>query len=336
MTSSIIPFIKVIPAVTRTLYNLLRQKSFLRSEIKPLIRKYTSSNDGSITEKDTRKIFEYYGLAVPAVLGEAFAQLYGRKLSGNERKCLTSLGAMTGLFDDFFDEGMFSNEMIKEKILHPHQGKYNTSNERLFQKFYCTALETSPSDEDLKSRLLDVYDAQVKSKTQTELQTSIQEIHKITIEKGGTSLLFYRSGLSEKLVEEEEHYLFDLGGLMQLSNDIFDIYKDLGSGVRTLITETSNVDEIEQYFRQCLRELYKPLKFYKPANQKKFLEMISLAIFSRVYVCLDQMKRNQAGTNGIFTPALYNRQQLICDMDNKKNMLRSAAYHIQIMKYFTD
>ena len=56
-----------------------RQKKFIRSKIDPVIAEATALNDGSLDEADLKKLRGYYGLAVPAVLGEAFCALRGKR-----------------------------------------------------------------------------------------------------------------------------------------------------------------------------------------------------------------------------------------------------------------
>jgi len=59
-----------------------------------------------------KKIHTYYGLSVPAFLGEYFCLLRGKMMSDSERYPLTYLGALTGFFDDFFDEKNTPNDHI--------------------------------------------------------------------------------------------------------------------------------------------------------------------------------------------------------------------------------
>jgi hypothetical protein len=54
-------------------------KKHLQQNILPLLNVAKQSNDGSLDESDFKKITHYYGLAVPAILGEAFCALHGRK-----------------------------------------------------------------------------------------------------------------------------------------------------------------------------------------------------------------------------------------------------------------
>ena len=52
-------------------------------ELKPLLDNAQSHNDGSMDTDDFKKI-NLYGLAIPAVLGEAFCSLRGKPMTEKE------------------------------------------------------------------------------------------------------------------------------------------------------------------------------------------------------------------------------------------------------------
>jgi len=63
----------------------------------------------------------------------------------------------------------------------------------------------------------------------------------ITYFKGSVSLLFYHSALDEAVPESEEKMLCALGQLLQLVNDIFDVYKDRQNNIKTLVTDAHQI-----------------------------------------------------------------------------------------------
>ena len=81
-----------------------RQRLYIRNQLFPEIEEAKKTNDGSLDDNDFKKIEQYYGFGVPAILGESFCTLRGSMMTPKERKASTYQGAMTGLFDDFFDK----------------------------------------------------------------------------------------------------------------------------------------------------------------------------------------------------------------------------------------
>ncbi|MBS1927471.1 MAG: hypothetical protein JST95_02615, partial [Bacteroidetes bacterium] len=228
----------------RDLKNILNdlniQRHFIQLHIHPITSSFMKLNDGTLDDRDIQKIFNYYGLAVPAILGEAFCLLNGKKMTERERCCSTAQGAMTGLFDDFFDKQFLDEENIKSAIENNIQPD-RSSNEALFSLFYQKALKTAPAAALVKQRLLDVYQEQLESKKQLGGALSYENLLELTQKKGATSLLFYYSAFCQKETAIENNLIAKLGGWMQLSNDIFDVYKDRESGIDTLVTTCCDI-----------------------------------------------------------------------------------------------
>ena len=197
-------------------------------------------------------------------------------------------------------------------------------------------MQYSPGPEKVRQTLTEVYEAQVLSKKQTSQIITEAEITAITLLKGGTSLLFYRSVFLPAITDKEKKLQYELGGIMQLCNDIFDVYKDYKGGIHTLMTTTKKTDEVRQLFKQLLQEGY-ALAYktgYPAQNVYRFLQIISIGIFSRCFVCLNHLEKAESVSDGIFTPSVYIRQQLICDMDKIGAVLQSVKYHIKYCRTY--
>lgn len=322
---------------TRTTLAILRQlsiqKKFLRQHIQPILDKALQKNDGSLEMGDIDKINHYYGLAVPAILGEAFCRLHGKHMNETERWAATCQGAMTGLFDDFFDKQYLSDEAVKALLVSNHHASHIKSNEKLFNLFYSKVLQCSPGPEQVRQTLTEVYEAQVLSKKQTSQILTEAEITAITLLKGGTSLLFYRSVFLPAITDKEKKLHYELGGIMQLCNDIFDVYKDREANIQTLITTATHILPVRKLFLEKLAVCFESAQQQGliKKNVLQFLSLLSLGIFSRALVCLDQLRENETFTGHQFKVNAYSRKQLICDMDTGRNKLISARYHMQLM-----
>ena len=331
---SISRFVQTLVIPFGTASNISRQKRFIKKNIEPKLEKAKRTGDGSLDENDLKKITGYYGLAVPAILGEAFCALRGEPMTGKERLASTCQGAMTGLGDDFFDKQRLSEQGVKDFIEKPEQFTGNTASEKLFLDFYKTALASAPQPAQMQQQIYKVFQAQLLSKQQDSPGLSYDVIKDITIRKGAESLLYYRTAFEHPLKNGEEKMLYSLGGLMQLSNDIFDVYKDRQGGVSTLVTTAVKIEELRYYY-SALLQVGKEAAFrsgYPKKNVRKFIGIISIGIFSRCYVCMNQLEKNEKKTKGVFDLKSYSRKDLVCDMDTVANKLRSLKYHIKISK----
>ena len=101
---SFVKNIFIFPKLLLSVKSQIReQKAFVHTYLHPFLSKYHIHNDGSLTEYDFEKITNYYGIGSPVLAGEGLAYLLDIKVGDTERKTLTLMAAMTGLFDDFFD-----------------------------------------------------------------------------------------------------------------------------------------------------------------------------------------------------------------------------------------
>lgn len=310
-------------------YNRRKQEEFIEKSIAVDIRNIQKNNDGTLTEKDIRKIYTYYGLAVPAVLGEGYCMLRGENMSLAERNQLTYMGALTGLFDDFFDEHDTDPRHIRELINSPRPGIAANSHEELFIRFYLKALDRE-NEPMVKEQLNKVCDAQVLSKRQEEQGITKEEISKITLEKGGASILFYRCAFPEQITENEQSMLYHLGGLGQLENDIFDIYKDHADHIQTLATTASHVEDLRREYAELSNDVFTLLnKTHHPSpGRKQFSRFIKL-IYSRGLVCLDHLQKLEVLSGGIFDITSYTRDDLLCDMEKKSGRLKLVRHYLK-------
>ncbi|MEM7374624.1 MAG: hypothetical protein AAF587_38885 [Bacteroidota bacterium] len=319
-----------LPAVGyRVLRNAQRQRQQIQQILHPEILAARIHNDGSLSEKDYQKILTYYGYIIPAFLGDSYCILRGQSATEKEQLAITYQGAMTGLFDDFFDEKEMPEEELTSIIEDPYQLIGKDTNERLFLRFYRLALDNCKRPKLVQTYLRKVYDAQVLSLRQLLPETDAQEILDITLQKGGMSFLFYRAVYDHPLEEAEREMLFHVGGVMQLNSDVFDIYKDLHAGIRTLPTLCKDIRTLRNTI-SILQDKAFSLAYhcgYPRRQVRSFLRFLSL-VNSRTFVCLDMLAALQKSTGGVFSPEAYERDALICDMETPMNMLRSVGKHL--------
>lgn len=312
--------------------NVLRQQRFINRHILPELEPYRKSKDDSLTEKDFKKITSYYGFGVPAVLGEAICALRGKSMTFNERMASTAQGAITGLFDDFFDEWGIPEDKLIRLVNEPEKVEPENANQELFLKYYIRSLELCKYPDNVKASLIDVLHAQTDSLLQAGGESlSVEEIKRITFQKGGLSLVFYRHIFDHELSEKEYECLFMLGAALQLVNDSFDVYKDYKAGVQTLVTRAVNISDVKNVYNQWINEFFKlAMKLdYPITNKEKLIRMISLGV-RRADVCLDQLEDLELKTDNKFKLEKYERKDLIVDMDKVGNIMKSVAYHIRI------
>ena len=309
------------------LRKLKYQRKFIKATLLIDIQESKSTNDGSLNDNDYKKITNYYGCAIPVLFGESYCLLKGSKMILKERMALTYLGGVTGLFDDFFDKKDLSESYIKELIENPNSNHGHNSYDKLILKFYGKALNYITHPELILNQFLNVHNAQVESKNQKSEGINHPEINNITLNKGGVSTLLFRSIFNEVLSGQEKQLMFKLGGLFQLENDIFDVYKDYIDGIKTLVTTEKNVINLRDIYLNLVEEVFNLVHQtnYLTTNKATFKRIIYL-VFCRGLVCLDMLEKNQEATENVFDLGKYNRNELICDMEKPMNNFKLIHY----------
>jgi len=313
------------------LKNVAKQKRFIRSVAENELTEFKNNNDGSLTPQDLKKITNYYGLGVPGILGELFCVLSGKPMTKNERFCLTFLGGISGMLDDLFDDPKKEPAHLEEFILHPEALKPADTYESLLLHFYLLGLKHSANPELLKKQALQVFKSQQKSKEQQNFGNSPRVIHYITYDKGGASFIFYRLCLNNPIQEKEEKLLNHLGGLMQLGNDIFDVWEDHKSDTKTAATICTDIPELRREFINEIQITFKLARetSFQKDHVENFLRSTTLAL-SRVLVCLDQFEKLQLSSGNLFLIEKYSREELICDMQKPKNQFKAIKYALKL------
>jgi len=321
--------ISLFPTYYAMYWDVKRQKRFVQAVIEPEIASARSGNDGTLDEEDFQKIRSYYGFGVPAIVGEGICTLHGRQMSSRERTASTYQGALTGLYDDFFDKTRLDHKDIKRMMLQPAEYKANSSLEKLFIHFLNSVHAHLDNKLYFSESFNKVFEVQIETEKQLQTDFPLDAIKQITFKKGGLSLLFYRSIFKEKLYDGEEEALYQVGALMQLGNDIFDVHKDQAQKIRTLPTSCSHIDDVRKIFEGQLANTIMLLEQsdFPESNKKNYISKLILGT-SRCYVCLDQLDKLEKKTAGVFTPSAYTRKEMICDMDRPANILRSIRYYL--------
>lgn len=302
------------------------QKKFLQQSIGSILTVSRKTNDGSLDEDDFRKI-RLYGSAIPAMLGETFCTLTGKNMSDKERLAMTCLGAITGLFDDFFDKKNMPESRIRLLIDNKIEAIPENSNEQLFMRLNRMAYENCTNKDEFSMNFSNVFEGQVQSKRQLSRDIENSDIKDIILYKGGVSMLLYSCALSENLSVAEKKIIFKLGSIGQLENDIFDVYKDFREGIKTLVTEETKISNLRETYSGLIAEIFQLVRetSHSQQNQQKFLRILTL-VLCRGYVCLDFYKKTEKLTNGVFKVSAYSKKDLICDMERPSSVFRLLHY----------
>ncbi len=267
----------------------------------------------ALTELDRplqKRIFHY--LFANSLTTQWFANLLKHNPSRKEKETGYFIAMATPVADYLVDQEKLTAQdiyrIIDKKSSHP------------WQQLSCQLLENyikhHPSREVAQQLIYKTLQAQEESLKQRENSIHPDKLKEITWAKGGYALLLYRSALNHPISDTEWNAVFQLGGLMQLHNDIFDLYRDLQEGIATLPSETKSIDDLSYLYQLEIEKtfhLFEQLSFNRYRKQKFYL-LLQLAVQTG-HICLQQY-RDLEIKYGVFTPVEYSRKELVCDMED--------------------
>ncbi|MDE3235538.1 MAG: hypothetical protein KGO81_06245 [Bacteroidota bacterium] len=269
-----------------------------------------------------RKIVMSHSLYLP-IVNDVFAALHGRYTSHKEQESSIRYFIMASVYDNFFDEGALTPEQIRQITFEPYHYPAATADEIAGRAVHLYLLKEVKEQQGYKEAYTKMYEAQCDSKKQFDEQVSNEELYSITTRKGGYSVLMCRYYLDVEASAAEEKCWYTLGSIIQFTNDLYDIYKDLQSGIQTLPSRARKVDDVAILYEQLIANLKNSIQLLPFSFSRKQEFSIGMAAtYSFGLVAIDQLKRLQ-GTDD-FLPDLRSipRKALIVDMHKPANIWR--------------
>jgi hypothetical protein len=280
--------------------------------------------------KAQRKRFFTYSVVGVVMFSAALRTLTGKKLRKQQQEISQLFTLLTPIIDDLFDEFAYSVEEIKA-VARQEPQRTDNAWEKIAIKMVQRIETLNPfaAHHPLVEKIIDY---QAKSQAQEKGNLPEQELREIIYHKGGISVqLNYDviTGAPSTVLEEE--CFFGLGVIIQLTNDIFDIFKDRNNQLQTLVTDCTDIRLLRNEYNSVVENTFEKIKQlpYSQENIHDFLLQM-MVLVSRGRVALDHLEEAQRTTNHIFQPQSYSRQQLITDMEKIKILWKSILYNLDL------
>ncbi len=292
----------------------------------PLVREMRElgeQNNLCLDKKQVKRIKQY--MAVGFIALKWGATLRGYPTTKEEKEHMLYFFVMCRFLDDLADEELMTSDEIiaglnpKDEQIPDHM---------LLPVFVYEKMKKFSSTEFLEQleRSLIFHDESLKQLGDEKL--SEEKLWDITFDKGVSALELARSILRNPVTENELEVGNDLEYFIQLTNDMFDIYKDYQDKQQTVFTATTDMRKNANAYEATLSKLFNAFEVltYEPKNIKKCMRLFVI-IPSFGQVCLTQLLRCQERTDGVFRIEEYSRKELVCDMEKRKNILAYFKYN---------
>ncbi len=311
------PYILFIFLV-RLLFNFQR----VQQEGSSFLRSLEHAFDGRFSVKMSKGAIKRQGIQ-QLYINDSFAQLYGRVTHREEQRRNKLYFVLSGLYDDMLDQKEASIADVDQMFQDPASFKARNFNEQVLIHVHLTLLDAMRDKEDYQALLNKMHAVQLESMQQFNPQLDNGDLISIACRKGGFSLLMCRHYLDLPVTTHTDAVWYHLGAVIQLSNDVFDLYKDLQEGIYTYANRATSYQAIKEVYDQEVTALRRSIVEIPVPHFKKLRFSILLSLIPALgYVALDNLQRLQGGAPQL--PEMRNvpRKALIVDMEKPKNLLR--------------
>ncbi len=280
----------------------------------------------ALNRKEKRRLKHYfYGTTYLATL---FCALRGHGRNRLERKRFSNLSALACFFDDLSDD--WRDQDDASIVWHNNPEQYGAiADERGLSLHFLKNIHATlphPNTALFEDSMHRVFNIEAVGRQQTHAEAlNIQELSDITQEKGGSSVLLFRCLLDNPLSQEEQVALRLTGGLIQLCDDIFDVWFDHQDGVETValrLLRTGDLALLEALFQSQTTLTYEALRHSTKSGTRSGTAIaIVHFLVSITQVCLKHYRQTQKKLGQL---PLHDRHIMVVDMERWPNRLEAG------------
>ena len=297
-----------------------------------LLKKIELKFNGKFQASTYNKIKKFQGIH-QYIINDSFAELENRYTNKIEIENNKLYFILAFLYDDLMDDQIVSKEELNEMFLNPTQAKPKSFSELALIDTHLKLLTRINDKEAYHKVLNNIHQAQIDSVQQLKAEISLKNIIDITERKGGYSLLMCKYYIDISSNKNNDDCWYQLGGLIQMTNDLYDIYKDTLAGINTFANTQSSYEKIRDNYESQIHKYKLSIQKLEYKDSKKIKFSIKLSLIPALgYVALENLKRLK-GRNELLLPFKdYARKDLIIDMEKIKNVAKLFKYSYQITK----
>jgi hypothetical protein len=311
--------------ISLTIYFISERKKESRRAFE-VIQELEKRFDGSFDDTTRKKIAKGHSVYNPLIV-DSFCRLHGRVTEVDERERMIYYFTCSSLLDNFFDRSELTNDEIERICFRTDEFVPRNFDERVAIHCHNSLQQFAKNKQAYSTVLRDEVTAQQSSLLQFQENVPDKVIENIMKAKGGNAVLLCSFYLNHEANDIEQECWYKVGVITQLSNDLYDIHKDMYDGISTLATRCKDAWAMEKYVNEHiehLKDLIRQLSVDKKRKQRFAIEMIGLSVLA--VIAVEQLKRLQGSSKQLPDLRTLERKQLITDMEKPANKLRWFKY----------
>lgn len=325
--------------VLRRLFTLHRrlkqQEQYCKDQIPVLLAEVVRDTQRSFSPKEIQRIAKYYQLSLN-VLCDNLYQLTGNQLQEDEHKRIILLSVFMPLVDDLYDDQLLNHEQIISLVTAPEAYVPTNKADHVVKALYLELLRLTPRRQLFIQYLQEGCNWENESLKQLNENITESALYQITYNKSYYSLLLFYAILDNYPSQELHQLLYPAAGLMQLTNDAFDVWKDVHNGLYTLPNLYRNFEQLQELFLAEIASINRQLSqlpYLVKARQNYAITIHALNAMG--WMSLEQLKTVTADVSTIEELKTLSRQELVCDMDNMRQYIKWIKLTRRFANHYT-
>ncbi|MBM3444712.1 MAG: hypothetical protein FJX83_06965 [Bacteroidetes bacterium] len=313
------PFFSYAGSVLRF---LMRAAPYTRVESggKQFLLNYAREHNGSFSDKLIKEASKRIAIQ-QLFINDTIALLYGRTTNEPEQHLNRLYFVLSSVYDDLMDElGVDLND-LHAMVYHPESFRSNRFYEQALVDTHQQLLEAVRFQDEYKQVVNAIHRAQMDSLKQKNGGLGFDALVDIARRKGGGSLLMCRHYIDLPKGEVLDACWFELGGVIQLSNDMFDVYKDHQEGIDTFVSRADSCAAVRKAFEDQVKRLIQAFALLDADESKKRACFVVLSLIPALgYVALRQVESVCDRDGRLPDLKKVERKRLITDMEKWGNI----------------
>ncbi len=301
---------------------LRAQKKYINDVVEPYLNELEVRHNGLFSKYQRFKITSSYCLYVPVIVCYSVSRLISKPITQQQRRSATMMGLITPLYDDLLDELNLTPSQIEQLTIAPENYQ---SDVFLVNAVKEIGIDLNNSAFDKAAYLKvsrDVLQVQIETIQQFNPTISSAELQQVTWDKAMISFVFYYTHLFGTPTKEMSDALYEVAGLQQFCNDLFDMYKDCQGKSYTLANTCQNFTQLKSFFIEKNKALFQKVSALPyPKKDKEYFMIRMLLIICSGLVAINYMIKLEKIKGKPVNWFELARKELIIDMEKPKNLI---------------
>lgn len=284
---------------------------------------------GSFDNALFKKVAKFQSIQLHLV-NEVFVGLFDRSISKKEKELNVKYFLMTALYDDLIDRHIMDTHTLNDLFYHPEKANPTNFNIKVLVQLHLDLLNQVPEKKAYWETIEQIHQAQKDSAQQFDPQISLDKILDITKRKGGFSLLMCRHYLKDPIHKEIDDCWYTFGGMIQMTNDLYDTYKDTQEGIATFANTIPDIEKIKGIYQDQKNEFLGHIQNLPVSHFKKVQFCIRTSLIASFGdIAIQQLNQLKDNLGQLPNLRLVPRKQLIIDMEKPFNIGRLFVHAYQ-------